>query len=63
MKNNIIVKIQTIENNQIWDIVDLSKGKKAVGYKWVFTIRSKANGTTKNYKTRLVAKSIPKLMI
>lgn len=36
--------------------MDLPKGKKPVGCKWVFTVKYKADGTLKRYKTRLVAK-------
>ena len=37
-------------------MVELHKGKKIVDYKWIFTIKYKANGTIKRYKARLVAK-------
>ena len=36
--------------------MDLTKGKKAIGSKWVFKIKYKANGDLKRYKARLVAK-------
>lgn len=32
------------------------KGKKLVGYKWVFTIKYKADKKTKRYKVRMVVK-------
>ncbi|KAJ7969877.1 Retrovirus-related Pol polyprotein from transposon TNT 1-94 [Quillaja saponaria] len=34
----------------------LPYGKRAVGCKWVFTIKKKANGTIERYKARLVAR-------
>jgi hypothetical protein len=37
-------------------LVPLPEGKKAVGYKWVFSIKHKADGSVERYKVRLVAK-------
>ena len=34
----------------------LPRGKKPVGYKWVFIVKYKADGTVERYKARLVAK-------
>ena len=39
-----------------WDLVELPHGKNAVGCKWVFTIKLKANGSIDRYKAKLVAK-------
>ena len=36
--------------------VKLPIGKKAVGCKWVFTVKHNADGSIKRYKARLVAK-------
>ena len=36
--------------------MDLSKEKKHVGCKWIFTIKYKADGTFERYKDRLVVK-------
>lgn len=33
-----------------------TKKKTQVGYKWIFTINYKVNGTMERYKTHLVAK-------
>ncbi|KAL2921578.1 Retrovirus-related Pol polyprotein from transposon TNT 1-94 [Bienertia sinuspersici] len=49
-------KIQALEQNNTWDLVALPKGKKAVGCKWVYRIKLKADGTIERYKARLVAK-------
>ena len=35
---------------------ELPKGEKAVGCKWVFTIKYHADGAIEHYKARLVAK-------
>lgn len=42
--------------NQTWDLVELPKGRKPIGYKWVFQIKCKANGGVDHYKVKLVAK-------
>jgi len=36
--------------------VELPKGKKTVGCKWIFSIKYKADGSIDRYKARLVAK-------
>lgn len=36
--------------------VELPRGKKTVGCKWVFTIKFKSDGSVERYKTNLVAK-------
>lgn len=49
-------EIQALDKNKAWSMVDLPKGKKAIGSKWVFKVKYKANGDLKRYKARLVAK-------
>ena len=36
--------------------VNLPNGKMLVGYKWMFTVKFKSNGSSEHYKARLVAK-------
>ena len=42
--------------NQVWELVDLSPGRKTVGNKWVLKIKHKADGSIDKYKACLVAK-------
>ena len=49
-------EIEALLKNNTWTIVPLPEGKKAVGCKWVFSIKHKADGTVERYKVRLVAK-------
>ena len=43
-----------MEINQTWDLVQLPKGKKEIGCKWVFAKNEDSSGI--RYKARLVAK-------
>lgn len=38
-------EMRTLEKNGTWELVSLLRGKNPVGYKWVFTIKYKANGS------------------
>lgn len=42
--------------NHTWDLVDLPKGKKAIGSKWVFKVKLKSDGSLERCKARLLAK-------
>ncbi|KAL3378593.1 hypothetical protein AABB24_004490 [Solanum stoloniferum] len=50
------LEIQALEDNNTWEIVDLPPGKNAIGSKWVYKIKYKANGELERFKARLVAK-------
>lgn len=49
-------EMKALYKNKTWNLVKLPNGKKAVGFKWVFTIKHKANGYVDRYKARLVTK-------
>lgn len=48
--------MESIKSNQVWELVDLPMGRKAIGNKWVLKIKRKADGSIERYKARLVAK-------
>lgn len=50
------VEMEASEKNGNWEMVELPRGKKTVGCKWVFTIKYKIDGSLKQYKANLVAK-------
>lgn len=47
-------EIDALELNKTWDLQPLPLGKVALGCKWVFRIKLKADGTLERYKARLV---------
>ncbi|RVW39635.1 Retrovirus-related Pol polyprotein from transposon RE1 [Vitis vinifera] len=55
-KLTVFEEINALKKNGTWEVVDLPREKKVVGCKWVFTIKSKADGSVERYKARLVAK-------
>ncbi|XP_020218778.1 uncharacterized protein LOC109802000 [Cajanus cajan] len=49
-------EMNALERNSTWEIVDKTKDKKAVGCRWIFTVKHKVDGTIERYKARLVEK-------
>ena len=49
-------EIASIIKNKTWNLVDLPKGAKAIGLKWVFKVKRNSDGSINKYKSRLVAK-------
>ena len=49
-------ELKSMDQNQVWDLVELPKGCKRVGCKWVFKTKRDSIGNIERYKARLVAK-------
>ncbi|CAI7841229.1 unnamed protein product [Closterium sp. NIES-53] len=49
-------ELKSFEENGTWELVELPEGRKAITSKWLFKIKSDANGNIERYKSRLVAK-------
>ena len=49
-------KTKSMDDNNIWDLVELPKGSKPIGCKWIFKTKRDSNGNVERYKARLVAK-------
>lgn len=55
-RNAMKVEKEALEKNKTWDLVKLQEGKKPVGFRWVFTVKYKSDGSLERSKARLVAK-------
>jgi hypothetical protein len=49
-------KTDALKRNKTWNLVELPKDKKVVGYKWVYKLKKVVDDKVERYKTRLVAK-------
>lgn len=49
-------EINAQEKKNEKDLVSLPAGKQAIGCKWIYKIKHKADGSVERYKARLVAK-------
>ena len=48
-------EIDSLHQHNAWDLVELPQGHKSVGSKWVFKVKTNADGSTERFKSRLVA--------
>ena len=48
-------EMESLKTNEVWNLVELPENRKAVGSKWVFRVKTNADGTVKTHKARLVA--------
>ena len=49
-------EMNSIKSNHVWDLFDLSLGRKTIGNKWVLNIKREVHGIIDRYKARLLAK-------
>ena len=49
-------EFEALHTNHAWDLVPLPSGKKAIGCRWVYKVKHRADGTIERFKTRLVVK-------
>ncbi len=54
-------ELKSLEVNEVYKPAKLPRGRKAVGCKWVFTIKENANGEIERYKARLVAQGFSQI--
>ena len=48
-------EMNSLSKNDVWELVELPKDRKAVGSKWVFKVKFNADGSVERHKARLVA--------
>ena len=51
----MVEEMKSIEKNRTWEMMELPKGKNAIGLKWVFKTKYTADGSLQKHKYRLVA--------
>src|SRR3954464_8580879 len=49
-------ELKSMDQNNVWDLVELPKDCKKVGCKWVFKTKRDPKGNIERFKARLVAK-------
>jgi len=56
LEQAIKIEIDSINNNNTWTLIDLPKGIRPIGCKWIFKRKYNHDGSINNYKARLIAK-------
>ena len=54
--NNMKDELDSMKSNEVLDLVELPKGAKAIGCKWVYKTKRDSLGKIERYKARLVDK-------
>ena len=49
-------EMESMNANEVWDLVEIPKGAKIVGCKWVYKTKCDSKGNIKRFKARLVVK-------
>lgn len=52
----MIEEVNVLDDNGIWNLVNLPAGKKAIGCKWVFTVNVNPDGSIALLKAILLLK-------
>ncbi|GJV99259.1 putative retrotransposon ty1-copia subclass protein [Tanacetum coccineum] len=58
--NAMNVEMQSMKDNEVWDLVELPPNGKTVGSKWLFKKKTDMDRVVHTYKARLVAKGYTK---
>ncbi|GJQ91683.1 retrotransposon protein, putative, ty1-copia subclass [Tanacetum coccineum] len=52
------VEMQSMKDNDVWELVELPPNAKIVGHKWLFKKKTDMDGAVHTFKSRLVAKGL-----
>ncbi|CAN1159985.1 Uncharacterized mitochondrial protein AtMg00820, partial [Linum perenne] len=52
-KDAIQSELDSIKSNHTWDLVDLPKGSRAKGCKWIFKKKLRTDGSVERFKARV----------
>lgn len=55
-KEAMLSEIQALQQNNTWELIDLSRSKTSIRCKWIYEVKLKADRFLERYKSRLVAK-------
>jgi hypothetical protein len=55
-KDFMVEDMESLHNNETWDLVESPSGRKSIGRKWVLKKNMNATSQVKKFKYRLVAK-------
>ena len=58
----IRIELETLDQHDTWEFVQLPRGSKTIGNKWVLKIKRDGEGRIAKYKARLVAKGFSQQM-
>ena len=54
-------EIESLKENDVLELVELPKGRKTVKSKWVFKVKTGADGSVERYKARLAAQGFTQI--
>ena len=54
-------EMQSLQGNDVWELVELPEDRKPVGSRWVFKMKRNEHGEVERYKARLVAQGFSRL--
>lgn len=60
-KRAMIKEMNALCKNGTWELIKLPEGKRTVGYKCVYTVKHRADGSIERYKTRFAAKGFTQI--
>ena len=55
-------ELEALEKNDTWEIVTLPARKRAIGYRWLYKLKYKPDGSLERHKARLVIQGCRQIM-